>query len=164
MKIWGAKNLIIGVAMVTLLNLPCYAESLFSTGISENQSYGAIRPRSLYNFGSAKNVGDIVTIEIDETTLGAENTPIDVEKSVSTDIVTEKVVFAGSQTLYFNYISGIEATLKLANAQSVKVIYNGVEYTANTNGNINVKLNDEVAEFQIVNLTENEMELSFTIE
>lgn len=104
------------------------------------------------------------TIEIDKTTLGAENTPIDVEKSVSTDIVTEKVVFAGSQTLYFNYISGIEATLKIANAQSVKVIYDGVEYTANTNGNINVKLNDEVASFQIVNLTENEMELSFTIE
>jgi hypothetical protein len=104
------------------------------------------------------------TIEIDKTTLGTENTPIDVEKSVSTDIVTEKVVFAGSQTLYFNYISGIEATLKIANAQSVKVIYDGVEYTANTNGNINVKLNDEVASFQIVNLTENEMELSFTIE
>jgi len=67
MKIWGAKNLIIGVAMVTLLNLPCAAESLFSTGISENQTYGSIRPRSLYNYGSAKNVGDIVTIEIDES-------------------------------------------------------------------------------------------------
>ena len=53
--------------MVTLLNLPCAAESLFSTGISENQTYGSIRPRSLYNYGSAKNVGDIVTIEIDES-------------------------------------------------------------------------------------------------
>ncbi len=104
------------------------------------------------------------TIEINKDVLGNEDTPIDVEKSVPTDIVTEKVVFSGNQTLYFNYISGIEATLKITNAQSVKVIYNGVEYTSNTNGNINVNLNDEVTELQIVNLTENEMEISFTIE
>ena len=104
------------------------------------------------------------TIEIDKTTLGTKDTPIGVEKSVPTNIVTEKSIFAGNQTLYFNYVSGIEATLKIANAQNIKVIYNGEEYTANANGNINVTLNDEVADFQIVNLTENEMEVSFTIE
>ena len=104
------------------------------------------------------------TIEVDKTTLGSESTPIEVEKSVSTDIVTERVIAGGNQTLYFNYISGIEAILKIKNAENVKVIYNGEEYTANTNGNINVTFNDEVEEFQIINLTENEAEISFTIE
>ena len=104
------------------------------------------------------------TIEVDKTTLGTENTPIDVEKSVSSNIITERVIASGNQTLYFNYISGIEAILKIKNAENVKVIYNGEEYTANTNGNINVTFNDEVEAFQIVNLTENEAEISFTIE
>lgn len=70
----------------------------------------------------------------------------------------------GNTALYFEYISGIDATLKVTNAQGVKVIYGGEEFTANTNGNIIVNLNDEDAIFQIVNTTENEMEISFTIE
>ena len=66
MKIWGAKNLII--AMVILMTtLPACAESLFYTGISENQAYGNVQPRSLYNSGCARSVGDVVTIELNET-------------------------------------------------------------------------------------------------
>jgi len=66
MKIWGVKNLII--AMVILMTtLPACAESLFYTGISENQAYGNVQPRSLYNSGRARSVGDIVTIELNET-------------------------------------------------------------------------------------------------
>lgn len=66
MKIWGEKNLII--AMVILMTtFPACAESLFYTGISENQAYGNVQPRSLYNSGRARSVGDIVTIELNET-------------------------------------------------------------------------------------------------
>ncbi|MBR2024423.1 MAG: hypothetical protein IKA02_01295 [Clostridia bacterium] len=104
------------------------------------------------------------TIEIDKNSLGKEDTAIKVEKSVSTNIVTEYVLANGNTALYFEYISGIDATLKVTNAQGVKVIYGGEEFTANTNGNIIVNLNDEDAIFQIVNTTENEMEISFTIE
>lgn len=122
----------------------------------------------MYLFGSDINQSNAwlfacCTIEIDKTVLGNEDTAIDVEKSVSTNIVTEKVVAGASATLHFNYISGIEATLKITNAECVKVIYNGQEYEAN-NGKITVTLNDEVSLFQIVNTQETEMEISFTIE
>ncbi len=103
------------------------------------------------------------TIEIDKNSAGNEDAPIEVEKSVSTNIVTEKVLPAGNSTLYFDYISGIDATLKLTKAEGVKVIYNGTEYES-TNGKITVNLTSDVTSFQIVNTTENEMEISFTIE
>jgi len=67
MKIWGVKNLIVMIALTLIIGGASQAESLFSTGISENQAYGSIQPRSLYNYGRARSVGDIVTIEIDET-------------------------------------------------------------------------------------------------
>lgn len=102
------------------------------------------------------------TLEITEGEIGNENTPIEVEKSVSTNIITEKVMASGSSTLYFDYISGITATLKIANAENVKVIYNGTEYVAN-NGVISVTLTDTQNIFQIVNLSEEQLEISFTI-
>ncbi len=103
------------------------------------------------------------TVEIDKNSLGAENAPIEVEKSVSTDIVTEKVIQEAGATLYFDYVTPKEATLKIKNAEGVKVIYNGTEYTA-SNGSITVSLTKNENIFQIVNTTENEMEISFTIE
>ena len=103
------------------------------------------------------------TIEIDKDSAGKENTPIEVEKSVSTNIITEKILANGSSATYFDYTSGIDATLKIANANGVKVIYNGTEYEA-TNGKITVSLTSDITIFQIVNTTENEMEISFTIE
>ncbi len=66
MKFWGEKNLIIAM-MVLGLCLPASAESLFYTGISENQAYSSVQPRSLFNSGRARGVGDIVTIELDDT-------------------------------------------------------------------------------------------------
>lgn len=102
------------------------------------------------------------TLEVAKGDKGNENTPIEVEKSVSTNIVTEKVMAEGGSTLYFEYISGINATLKIENAENVKVVYDGTEYLAN-NGVISVSLNDTVSDFQIVSLYENEAEISFTI-
>ena len=103
------------------------------------------------------------TIEIDKNGAGNEDTPIEVEKSVSTNIVTEKVLSGGDKTLYFDYISGIDATLKLTKAEGVKVIYNGTEYEAK-DGKITVELSADVTAFQIVNTTDSEKEISFTIE
>ena len=142
MKIWGAKNLIIGVAMVTLLNLPCYAESLFSTGISENQTYGAIRPRSLYNYGSAKNVGDIVTIEIDETITSNDSLKYNYERNTTLEdnfsglinkalpekwrIPSELNGFGGGQAVNNTLTRGRNLTYKnTITAQVTQVLPNG---------------------------------------
>lgn len=103
------------------------------------------------------------TMEINKTSLGNEDTPIAVEKSISSDIVTERILSSGLSTVYFEYISGVDATLKIENAECVKVIYNGEEYEAN-NGKITVNLVEDAEIFQIVNLNENETEISFTIE
>ena len=103
------------------------------------------------------------TIEIDKTVLGKEDTKIKVEKSVPSNIVTEKALMSGNETLYFEYISGIEATLKISNAENVKVICDGEEYLAK-DGKITVNFTDNTETFQIVNTQENEIEISFTIE
>lgn len=102
------------------------------------------------------------TLTVDENAFGSEASPIEVEKSVSSNIITEKVMTSGNGTLYFDYISGITATLKISNADNVKVIYNGTEYAAN-NGVISVTLGDSENIFQIINLSEDEAEISFTI-
>ena len=80
MKVWGEKNLIIAM-MVMLIGLPASAESLFYTGISENQAYSSIQPRSLYNSGRARGVGDIVTIELDETIATNDTMKYQLERS-----------------------------------------------------------------------------------
>ena len=80
MKVWGEKNLIIAM-MALLIGLPASAESLFYTGISENQAYGNIQPRSLYNSGRARGVGDIVTIELDETISTGDSLKYQLERS-----------------------------------------------------------------------------------
>ena len=67
MRNWGAKNLTLIMILTLACSLPSYAESLFISGVSENQAYAQIQPRSLYNNGVAKSVGDIVTIELNET-------------------------------------------------------------------------------------------------
>ena len=80
MKVWGEKNLIIAM-MVMLIGLPASAESLFYTGISENQAYSSVQPRSLYNSGRARGVGDIVTIELDETIATNDTMKYQLERS-----------------------------------------------------------------------------------
>ena len=72
------------------------------------------------------------------------------------------MLLEGAATLYLSYESGIEAVLKLTNAEGATVIYNGTEYTAE-NGKITVNLNDEITEIQIVYTGDSETEISFTI-
>ena len=122
----------------------------------------------LYLFGESKINEDSAwlfaccTVELDKTSKGTQDSPIKVEKSLPNDIVTEKVLLEGAATLYLSYESGVEATLKLTNAEGATVIYNGTEYTAE-NGKITVKLNDEITEIQIVYTGDSETEISFTI-
>ena len=67
MRNWGAKNLILVMAITLAYSMPSYGESLFISGVSENQAYAQLQPRSLYNNGVANVVGDIVTIVLNET-------------------------------------------------------------------------------------------------
>ncbi len=80
MKVWGEKNLIIALIII-MSALPTYAESLFQTGISENQAYYSVQPRSLYNSGRARGVGDIVTIELDESITTNDSMKYQLERS-----------------------------------------------------------------------------------
>ena len=80
MKFWGEKSLIITM-VILMSSVPACAESLFQTGISENYAYGSIQPRSLYNSGRARGVGDIVTIELDETIATNDTMKYQLERS-----------------------------------------------------------------------------------
>lgn len=62
MNTWGQKIIII--LMLVVISSPVFAESLFSTGISQN--HYPVQPRSLYNSGRAKTIGDIVTVLLEE--------------------------------------------------------------------------------------------------
>ncbi len=80
MKFRGEKKLIIAV-MALGLCMPACAESLFYTGISENQAYSSVQPRSLYNSGRARGVGDLVTIELDDTIATTDSMQYKLERS-----------------------------------------------------------------------------------
>lgn len=58
------SNIIMSIIMFMSLNSPIYAESLFKAGISQNV-YSA-QPKPLFSTVKAKNIGDIVTITINE--------------------------------------------------------------------------------------------------
>ena len=97
---------------------------------------------------------------------GAEDNPINVEKSASSSIEDQRVLIDGSETLYFTQISNIDSTLKITDKNGdLKVIYNGEEYVANTNGVIQVSIKKATSlDFQIVRVTEGEeIEITFTI-
>lgn len=103
------------------------------------------------------------TIEIDKNGYGNEDTPIEVEKSLESDIITERLIADGNKAYYFEYISNVDAKLEMNNADGVKIIYNGEEYEA-TNGKITISFKQNGgSSFQIVNTSENEKEISFTI-
>lgn len=97
---------------------------------------------------------------------GAENNPIKVEKSISTDIEDQKILISGQEALYFKQTSNIDSTLKIKDTNGdLKVIYNGEEYTANASGVIEISIKKATSlEFQIVRVTEGEeIEITFTI-
>lgn len=104
------------------------------------------------------------TITVDETVGSSAENPIKVEKSIPTDIVTELAFVEAGATLYIEQTTKLDATLKVTDKDGCfKVIYNGQEYTA-TNGTITVNIvKADSLTFEIVNISENEAEVSFTI-
>ena len=104
------------------------------------------------------------TITIDETVGTSSENPIQVEKSVPSDIVTELAFIEAGSSLYLEQITKLDATLKVTDKNGCfKVIYNGQEYTA-TNGTITVNIvKADSLTFEIVNISESEAEVSFTI-
>ena len=104
------------------------------------------------------------TITVDETVGSSAENSIKVEKSVPTDIVTELAFVEAGATLYLEQATKLDATLKVTDKNGCfKVIYNGQEYTA-TNGTITVNIvKADSLTFEIVNISESEAEVSFTI-
>ncbi len=105
------------------------------------------------------------TISVDEGA-GTESNPIKVEKSTSDNIENQKILIDGGETLYFKQTSNIDSTLKITDKNGdLKVIYNGEELVANTNGTIQVSIKKSTSlEFRIVRVTEGEeIEITFTI-
>ena len=105
------------------------------------------------------------TVTIDEGA-GSVDNPIKVEKSTASNIETQRVLFEGEEALYFKQSSNIDSTLKITDTNGdLKVIYNGEEYTANSNGVIQVSIKKATSlEFQIIRVTDGEeIEITFTI-
>lgn len=72
------KILITLVILATVSN-SVYAESLFRAGVSEN--IYTIQPRSLFSTVRAKNIGDLVTIIIEQEITATDDVQLNVKKS-----------------------------------------------------------------------------------
>jgi len=66
-------------ALITIISFPVFAESLFRTGISQT-SY-PVQPKSLYGTVRAKTVGDIVTVEIAESSTHSNEVKLDISNN-----------------------------------------------------------------------------------
>ncbi len=74
------KIILTGILITGIM--PSYAESLFKAGISQN-AYP--QPRSLFGSVRAKNIGDFVTIVIEQDMSTSDEVKLDVKKSTTTD-------------------------------------------------------------------------------
>ena len=81
MKLCTVKNLILAAVIVGITS-PVYAESLFRINVSDNIYPN--QPRSLYSSVKAKNIGDLVTILVNETSSISDDLKLSVKKSSST--------------------------------------------------------------------------------
>jgi flagellar L-ring protein precursor FlgH len=78
MKKQAAKILII-LTVFSAAGTPVFAESLFRTGIS--QGVYTMQPRSLFNTVKAKNIGDVVTILMEEEASTSSEVKLSVQKT-----------------------------------------------------------------------------------
>ena len=77
MKI-NLKTLLITFIMFGSMSSLTHAESLFKGGVYANDY---VTPRSLYYSVKARNIGDMVTVEIDETARVQDNVQLDTSKT-----------------------------------------------------------------------------------
>lgn len=75
------KNLEILIIITIFLagSTPVLAESLFKTGISQGVYY--TQPRSLFNTVKAKNIGDVVTVLIEEDSSASSEVKLDIQNN-----------------------------------------------------------------------------------
>jgi flagellar L-ring protein FlgH len=119
---FGAKTFIIATIIAGSISLNSYAESLFRSGISQNDY--PITPRSLFSSVKAKSIGDLITITINETTGTSDNLKLSVvKKSVVTDNFTTLLraflphVFSTDTTNAVNNFGGNQTVSNTASTQ-----------------------------------------------
>jgi len=76
------NKIILTFIILTVLNSPVYAESLFRAGISQD-SFPVV-PRSLFSSVKAKGLGDLVTVVISESLTTSDEIKLDVNKTSDT--------------------------------------------------------------------------------
>lgn len=74
----AAKKILISLMIASSLGSFAQAESLFKGGVYTNDY---VTPRSLYYSVKARNIGDMVTVEIDESAKVQDNVKLDTAKS-----------------------------------------------------------------------------------
>jgi flagellar L-ring protein precursor FlgH len=125
--------------ILTVLNTPVYAESLFRAGITQ-ESFPVV-PRSLFSGVKAKGIGDLVTVVISETLTSSDDLKLDISKdSTTTDnfrgllntLLPGKPVPAGIDGFGGSHTTSNQSTIdrkkKIADtvtAQVVQVLPNG---------------------------------------
>ena len=106
-----------------------------------------------------------VTVTVDKNAGLSQENSIKVEKSLPDSVEAQIVTVNGATTLYFEITSPVDSKLKVTGCDdTIKVIYNGEEYTKNSAGNIEISIAKATAlTFEIVYSGEGEREISFTI-
>jgi len=69
-------------SLIAVSIMPCYAESLFKAGISQD-AYP--QPRPLFGSVRAKTIGDFVTIVIEQDMSSSDEVKLDIKKNTATD-------------------------------------------------------------------------------
>lgn len=112
------NKILIVIAILTMAGSPVAAESLFRTGIS--QAAYPVQPRSLYNTVKAKNIGDVVTVLIEDDSSAINEVKLNISnKSDAKDSFTT-ILNSIFNTDKFKNIDGYGGTTTTANNAKIE--------------------------------------------
>lgn len=75
------KHILIITAILSAAGAPVFAESLFRTGVSQGVYF--TQPRSLFNTVKAKNIGDVITVLIEENSSASSEVTLNIANTSS---------------------------------------------------------------------------------
>lgn len=111
------SEILIIMTVLTAINAPVFAESLFRTGIS--QGVYSVQPRSLFNTVKARSIGDVITVLISENTAAKNEVDLTIQNTSSATDKFTPVLNAIFKTDKFKSLDGYGGTTTTGNKATV---------------------------------------------
>jgi len=105
------------IAILWMTSASVFAESLFRTGISQGIYY--TQPRSLFNTVKAKNIGDVITVLVEEDSSATSEVKLDIANTSSAQDAFTPVLNALFKTDKFQSLDGYGGNTTTGNQAKV---------------------------------------------